>query len=782
MNHGYFYWITDQQDMYEQLPSYNKIIKERFKEAIAIGIDIETTGIDLYIDRILTVQIAIYTIAMETSTAKPIICVFDWTSINMETKLLIKEILESNTVKIGHNLKFDYKFLKHHTGIQINTIWDTFIVEKVLTSGSNQELNLKHVTYKYTNEHLVKSIRDEFFEKEEKLSLRQIEKNYTNKELKESIQSIHREAAKKKKAKHVEITEPMKKYAADDVKYLYHIYKSQKSTITKLKDTLNVNLERVINMENALVSIYAEIELKGIKLDKDKWNNNIDILNNEVKKYEAILIKTIKTIEESKKKEFIEDQIHEYMSEVPVHPEDYDTEMKYAKDRAERKYKELKKKHKKALSSNIQQNLFEDEPDIIAVIKLNSNKDILELLHSLDLNPQLRDKHSGQLKDSSSHVALEQYVHPNSEGIFESNYTDDPDFEIYPAILNYRNALKAQSTYGKSFLHKYINPDTQRIHPNYKQLGADTGRVACTNPNMQNIPSDKAFRECFVAEPGYKIITADYSQAEIRIVAELTNEPNLIKAFNKNEDPYGMIGTKMFKVTVSKKENKHLRDISKIILLGLNYGMEAKQLSTKINTDVVTAQDYIDIFQKEFKNLHWGLYNLGKAATQCGYSLSMIPFQRIRWYPQMLDILRIEEEEKEIEQQNLNHSEHPTSNQAIGKSYKQNTNDLYKDTETNSIKAIKASTSRAGKNMPIQGTNADLTKLATYFIHKHIVNNNLDAAIINQVHDEIVIEAKEEIAESLAKVIEQLMLKAGTYILKKLKTPIEYHIDNCWSK
>ena len=782
MNYGNFYWVSDQQEMYEDKVNYLPAIKAHSQTAEAIGLDIETTGIDLYIDRILTIQIALFS----PPKYLPVIFVIDWVTANKETQELIRYIIQELPIpKIGHNLKFDYKFLKHLANIQINQIWDTFIVEKILTSGSNQKLNLAEVTYKYAEITLNKSIRDEFFEKQERLNLKKINKDYAKTEIKKQVIDLKKKQIQSKKLQKVEVTDKMKKYAADDVRYLHLIRHRQEEAIEKLNKSLNINLKRVCNLENTLVPIYGDIELKGIKLDTIKWKANIIHLKKEIEHREEILISTIKELKETPikdkeqtKKEFIDDYIE---TQILINHTEIDKpnnfKLKEYRTEAEVKWEKeqqfkdepFAKKKKPFLTSNIQQNLFETKPSIISTIKLNSNKDILELLNDLGLNPQLRNKFSGELTDSSSHAALEQYVSIGADGLYVNN-REDKLFDIYPAILNYRNALKAYNTYGETFINKYLNEETQRIHPSFKQVGTDTGRVACTEPNMQNIPSDSEFRSCFIAEPGYKLITADYSQAEIRIVAEITNETNLINALNKGEDPYGTIGTKMFKVPVSKKENKHLRDISKIILLGLNYGMEAGQLSNKLNCSKETAREYIEIFQKEFPNLHWGLYRLGEAAERTGYSLSMNPFTRIRWYVNLLDIKRLEEEEANMpppKNPDVIHSE-----QALKQRER-----IHKDR-----KAVRESTKRAGKNMPIQGTNADLTKLATYFIHKHIVDNNLDAAIINQVHDEIVIEAKEEIAESLAKVIEQLMLKAGTYILKKLKTPIEYHIDNCWSK
>jgi DNA polymerase-1 len=332
-------------------------------------------------------------------------------------------------------------------------------------------------------------------------------------------------------------------------------------------------------------------------------------------------------------------------------------------------------------------------------------------------------------KIKTSAKELEELVYMDKSGFFLP-YTKD--FELCALILNYRKLKKIAVAYGRSFL-KYVHPKTGRIHPEFLQFGTETGRVSSRNPNCQNIPRNEAFRSCFKADPGRKVVTADYSQIEIRIAAKITEEPLLIEAFEKGQDPYGAIGTKMFKMPVSKKENPHLRQIAKSILLGLNYGMGPERLSATLNCSLEQAKDYIRSFYSAMPNLKKGLERLGKYAVAQKESRTMPPIRRRRIFP-----------------------------------YGEND---YKE---------KARVERQGKNTPIQGTNADILKLALVMLDKEVCDKT--TFIVNNVHDEIVLETDASSAEEVRIKTEQTMKKAAGIVLKGVRVDVESCVDDCWSK
>lgn len=265
--------------------------------------------------------------------------------------------------------------------------------------------------------------------------------------------------------------------------------------------------------------------------------------------------------------------------------------------------------------------------------------------------------------------------------------------------------------------------------------------------NVQQIPSrtevGQRLRKCFISRPGYLLITADYSQAEIRIVADGADEVGLIESLNNNEDPYGYLGTKMFKMPVNKKENKDKRDISKSIILGLNYGMGANKLATKLGISVEEAKGYMDLFNKEMPKIAEYLKQLNRFGITRGYAITNDRFKRRRWFK------------------------------------------LFKDAQKASGEGdnfLLAKIGRESQNHPIQAANASLTKLATVLIRRYFNEHKVDARIINQVHDEIVVECKEEIAQEIALKLINIMEEAGKFMFKKVKMTATYEIDNCWTK
>lgn len=129
-------------------------------------------------------------------------------------------------------------------------------------------------------------------------------------------------------------------------------------------------------------------------------------------------------------------------------------------------------------------------------------------------------------------------------------------------VIEYRKQKKIVGTYGENFL-EHIHSKTGRVHPDFRQCGTDTGRASCSSPNLQNIIKESDFRSCFVPESGYKMITADYSGAELRIIAEMSQDPRFLKAFREGEDLHSTVGSLLFKKPVSKKENPQLRDAAK---------------------------------------------------------------------------------------------------------------------------------------------------------------------------------------------------------------------------
>lgn len=300
-------------------------------------------------------------------------------------------------------------------------------------------------------------------------------------------------------------------------------------------------------------------------------------------------------------------------------------------------------------------------------------------------------------------------------------------------IFEYREQQKVVSTYGEGFI-KHIHPKTGRIHPDFRQLGAESGRVSCSKPNLQNIPRDSEFRSCFTAPPGRKIVTADYSGCELRILAELSQDPAFIEAFRKNEDLHAMVARRMFRVPVSKQENRELRDRAKVINFGLAYGMGAQALAATLGTSAREAESLLHDYFHMFPRIKEYLDSSARLALERGWAETIGGRKR---YFEVSDELPASE---------------------------------------------RAALERQAKNMPIQGTNADMLKLALVLVRDRIKSARLDALLVNTVHDEIVIECAEQAAEATAALVRDCMIEAGEYYLKSVPVEVECRIADAWAK
>lgn len=300
-------------------------------------------------------------------------------------------------------------------------------------------------------------------------------------------------------------------------------------------------------------------------------------------------------------------------------------------------------------------------------------------------------------------------------------------------IFDYREQQKIVTTYGEVFLN-WVKKYDGRIHPDFHQLGAESGRVSCTRPNLQNIPAGSDFRSCFTAPESRKIITADYSGCELRILAELSRDPTFIEAFRNNRDLHSIVATQMYNKPVSKKENKELRDKAKIINFGLAYGMGPGALSITLNTTPKEAEALLKGYFKTFPKIKEYLEKSAREALERGYSQTMGGRKRYFTIPKGDD------------------------------------------------RAERGAIERQAKNMPIQGTNADMIKLALTLVRAEIKKHQIDAKVVNTVHDEMVVECIAHTAEEVATIVRDKMVEAGEHFLKTIPVDVECTTSDHWSK
>ncbi|MEK9743384.1 MAG: DNA polymerase I [Gammaproteobacteria bacterium] len=283
--------------------------------------------------------------------------------------------------------------------------------------------------------------------------------------------------------------------------------------------------------------------------------------------------------------------------------------------------------------------------------------------------------------------------------------------ELPRLILEHRGLSKLRSTYTEK-LPTLVNPRTGRVHTSYHQAAVATGRLSSSDPNLQNIPvrtaEGRRIREAFVPEPGYRLVAADYSQIELRIMAHLSADEGLLNAFAKGEDVHRATAAEVFGVALDAVSGDQRRS-AKAINFGLIYGMSAFGLARQLGIDRGQAQDYINLY-----------------------------FERYPGVRTFMDATRLQVREKKFVET------------VFGRR-------LFLPDIGSSNHARRQGAERAAINAPMQGTAADLIKLAMLAVDEWLTKENHDARIIMQVHDELVLEVPEADVKAVGKKLAVLM-------------------------
>jgi DNA polymerase-1 len=268
------------------------------------------------------------------------------------------------------------------------------------------------------------------------------------------------------------------------------------------------------------------------------------------------------------------------------------------------------------------------------------------------------------------------------------------DHPLPKRILEYRGLAKLKSTYTDK-LPRMVNPATGRVHTNYGQAVAVTGRLSSTDPNLQNIPvrtvEGRRIREAFIAAPGHCIVSADYSQIELRIMAHLSGDAALLKAFKEGADVHRATAAEIFG-TPPADITPEQRRYAKVINFGLIYGMSAFGLASQLGIERSAAQNYMDRYFQRYPGVADYMQRTRQSARETGYVETV--FGRRLYLP-------------EIRAQN---------------------------------QGRRQGAERAAINAPMQGTAADITKLAMVAVQRWIESERIGSRLIMQVHDELVLE------------------------------------------
>ncbi len=284
------------------------------------------------------------------------------------------------------------------------------------------------------------------------------------------------------------------------------------------------------------------------------------------------------------------------------------------------------------------------------------------------------------------------------------------DYPVVSMILEYRTYTKLKSTYCDGLI-KAVDSDN-RVRSTFNQTETRTGRLSSTEPNLQNIPVrtalGKEMRKFFIAEDGYKIIDADYSQIELRVLAALSDDKNMIDAFNSGTDIHSVTASKVFGVPLEAVTSE-LRSKAKAVNFGIVYGIGAFSLAKDIKTTRAEADSFIKSYLSLYSSVNHYMEKCISDAKELGYSETL--FKRRRYLPEL----------------------------------------------SSSNGMLRAFGERVARNMPIQGTAADIIKIAMIKVYNRLKNEYPDAKLIMQVHDELMAEAPEKDAEAVAAIIKEEM-------------------------
>jgi len=303
-------------------------------------------------------------------------------------------------------------------------------------------------------------------------------------------------------------------------------------------------------------------------------------------------------------------------------------------------------------------------------------------------------------------------------------------YPVVAKLLEYRTMQKALTSYGQNMI-EFINPKTGRLHADFRQIGAPTGRFACTNPNIQQVPHAVEYRRCFMGHPeGRRLVIADYSQIELRILAEFSGDEAFIDAFNSGADLHRVTAAQVFNVS-QDQVTKEQRDFAKRLNFGVVYGIGAQRFSMMTGLSVTEAENVLRRYFSTYRGLDTYLRE--------------------------------------------------SANRAVSeKQARTGSGRLVRFNFDASDRQQVSMTQRNGKNAPIQGTSADILKRALRLLNDEL--RNTSAKIVNIIHDEIVVEVDESEAESIAEKVERAMCVAGEEYLQTVPVKVESKIACEWAK
>jgi DNA polymerase I-like protein with 3'-5' exonuclease and polymerase domains len=646
-------------------------------------------------------------------------------------KALRPSLENYDVVKVGVGLQFDYEVLCYNLGIRCTGLYDCLIAEKNIYAG------VVHF--------LAKGIH--FWGMEDMVS-RYVGMTIT-----------------KDEQKGFDLCTPLNDrqvtYCGLDTRLPLAIKAGQLRLLTKAK------LEAAVRIDCDAISPFGDMHLHGLYPDPVKWQAILDVnlfrRRFLVMKMDEIFVPVVG------KKYVTETEIAQLDA---IEAEWRDCSQKTLEDRTRRA---LLRKSFVVLNRSIRERTkLASECEGEAAINYQGSAQLLAAFRKMGYGER---KLPNTNEDTVAKLA--SFKNLTADKAFAD--TGNFNYPVFDLLLLFREVSKAISTYGTAWITTqdvggHINSFTGRIHSNINLLGAATGRTSSSSPNVQNIPKGSDYRNAFVARPGYRILTIDYSGAELRILAFLSQEPVWLEAFAKGWDVHSVGAEMLFgqrwKDAAEEgcayyarhqkckcKEHKVLRDHIKAVNFGLAYGLQSKGLAAKLDITVEAAEKLLQLYYAAFPTVTAYLRKAGSEAKE-KLAAWTLTGRRRRWkVPQW-------EDAKARAKKDLKKGEVLTT-----------------DKVRRRYVGMFSSIEREGKNSSIQGTNADFTKRSMFLIWRELFTR-FKAFFINTVHDEIVIECPEENAEACYKFVADCMEAAGAEYITGLHMEVEGSgwTTTCWSK
>lgn len=716
-----------------------------------LAVDIETNGFDVHLNDIYLLQMG---------TAEGIQYIFDVRK-DVDIEVIRQLLHKTPCWKLGHNIKFDAKFLKVKYGINLTKLFDTYISEKVIRGGEERRglYSLTDVVYTHLNLQM----------KIESHDFRSSDDSERVESAKKTMQSsfinhpIDKEFSKAQLA-----------YAASDVAVIFPVAERQ-----------------ISRLNQPFANMLYDYDLEKIQ---DQKQRNF---------YKALYPPTL-TLWETAQLEFA---FLEVVIDLELTGVGFNVELhKQVMSNVKKEY-DL---HRKSFLSNMSKNSPQRTLLGTAAINPDSPKMVLEALkHTLGLEPE------GKKTDVQALTNLLRDL----EISFEDNPSDitSRNIKVVSTLLKYRKMSKLISSFGDALVNK-IHPVTNRIHSDINSI-VRTGRMSVNNPNFQQIPAniewhldpegkteeqlitEKAeiekrdgIRECFIPRDGYCFVVADYSQQELRAAASISNEYFMLNAYKEEKDLHSAMAAEIsgysyadFMELLNKgdKEAKKIRSIAKTVNFGLIYGLSAFNLSKRMGMSIEEAQKLFNKIWKTYANLKIKLDKIHKFSNKHFYSNTVLGRQRfyldlkdkISWVNSANNPMQVERLAREFDMGYLCEG----FNRFTGKK-NEITYDNMDAIKSKIIGKIQGEISRQSGNHAVQGSSSDTGKLAAVRANTEFIRQGLDAKIVLLVHDELVVEVIKGSEEKVKEIVENEMNFSMNYFFPLVPSISDAKVCQVWEK